>query len=221
MDHVFVIDSDPERRADVCRVLLDGQQHAEPFETPAEFLAFSKSEGIALVHDRDGAAIRLCNDLREGTRLVPVFAYDEAPAIEQVVAVMQAGAASYLAWPFSRGGFAGEVERIGPALREGFARKRRAAQARAQLATLTAREREVLVTLVTLGTNKAIANALDISPRTVEKYRAAILRRLEVENSAQAIRVAVEGGAFDEANAETEDEAALAQADAARGDMIG
>ncbi|MEL7729650.1 LuxR C-terminal-related transcriptional regulator [Citromicrobium bathyomarinum] len=221
MNHVFVIDSDPERRAEVCRVLLHGERHAEPFETPAEFLAFSKSEGIALVHDRDGAATRLCNDIRESTRLVPVLAYDEEPAIEQVVPVMQAGAASYLAWPFSQGGFSDEIERIGPAMREGLARKRRAAHARSLLTALTAREREVLVTLITLGTNKAIAKELDISPRTVEKYRAAILRRLGVDNSAQAIRVAVEGGAFDQAGAEVETQAALAHADAARGDLIG
>ena len=60
------------------------------------------------------------------------------------------------------------------------------------------------MSLISHGTNKAIAKQLDISPRTVEKYRAAILVRLGVANSAQAIRVAVEGGAFDESEDDTQ-----------------
>ena len=90
------------------------------------------------------------------------------------------------------------IERIEPLLGQGLDRKRRTARARSLLSGLTAREREVLVSLTSLGTNKAIAKHLDISPRTVEKYRAAILVRLGVENTAQAIRIAAEGGAFDD-----------------------
>lgn len=199
MNNAFVIDGNAERRAEVCRVLLGGGGHAEPFETTEEFLAFAPTEGLALVHDEGGAALRLCENLRDDPRLVPVIGYYHSPALESVVAAMQAGAASYLAWPFALGTFNREMERIGPAMQEGIDRKRRHAKARSLLAGLTAREREVLVCLITHGTNKAIAKELDISPRTVEKYRAAILVRLGVANSAQAIRVAVEGGAFDEA----------------------
>ena len=89
----------------------------------------------------------------------------------------------------------------------------------ALLAGLTAREREVLVSLTTLGTNKAIAKELDISPRTVEKYRATILVRLGVENSAQAIRVAVEGGALQAAQLVGSSSASTGRV--AVGDVIG
>ena len=197
MRTIFVIDAQAERRSNVCRVLLEGQRHVEPFETIGEFLAFSHADGIALVHDEGGAAVRLCREMRDSPRLVPVIGYAADPALDLVVEAMQAGAASYLAWPFSVASFAAEIDRIGPDLRKDVNRKRRTAQARSQLAKLTAREREVLVSLITHGTNKAIAIELDISPRTVEKYRAAILDRLDVDNSAQAVRLAVESGAFD------------------------
>lgn len=214
-----MIDPQADRRADVCRVLLQGERHAEPFETPEEFLAFSRSEGMALIYDGDGAARAMCDALRNDPRLVPVVAYSESPALEDVVATMQAGTASYLAWPFSLETYSAEIDRIEPMVREGLDCKRRVARARALLAGLTAREREVLVSLITHGTNKAIAKQLDISPRTVEKYRAAILVRLGVANSAQAIRVAVEGGAFDEmASARDLDHAAPAFG---QGDVIG
>ena len=171
--------------------------HAEPFETIEEFLAFTSGEGTALVSDEDGAATRLCEKLRDHPRLVPVVGFALSPTTSQVVAAMQAGAVSYLGWPFSRAALTEEVARIAPMVQRALFQRRTRARASQLLAGLTAREREVLVCLTSLGTNKAIAKRLDISPRTVEKYRAAILVRLGVENSAQAIRIAVEGGAFD------------------------
>lgn len=204
MNTIFVIDSHAERRAEVCRVLLQGERHAEPFETIEEFLAFSRSDGVALVHDAGQSLIRLSDKLRDNSRLVPMVGFDASPQLANVVTAMQAGTASYLAWPFTLQEFDAEMSRIDAGLRREMDRKRRSARARSQLASLTGREREVLVSLISHGTNKAIAKQLDISPRTVEKYRAAILVRLGVANSAQAIRVAVEGGAFDESEDDTQ-----------------
>ena len=198
MHNAFVIDGNAERRAEVCRVLLQGQGHAEPFETIEEFLAFAPDEGTALVCDEDGAAARLCTRLQDSPRLVPVIGYGTSPALADVVATMQAGAISYLAWPFTLEAYAAEIQRMAPEVQQIMGRKRRAAHARSLLENLTAREREVLTGLTTHGTNKAIAKALEISPRTVEKYRAAILVRLGVDNTPQAIRVAVEGGALND-----------------------
>ncbi len=200
MDTIFVIDSHAERRAEICRVLLQGKQHAEPFDTLEEFSSYGNSEGLALIHDQDGATVRLCERLRSNPVPVPVIGYDENPPIESVVLAMQAGAVSYLAWPFTLERFGEEIAQVEPLILQGMARERRAARARALLTGLTGREREVLVCLISHGTNKAIAQQLDISPRTVEKYRAAILVRLGVANSAQAIRVAVEGGALDDSD---------------------
>ena len=112
-----------------------------------------------------------------------------------------------------------ELARIAPMVKRTLAEQRRRAHASALLAGLTAREREVLVSLTTLGTNKAIAKELDISPRTVEKYRATILVRLGVENSAQAIRVAVEGGALQAAQLVGSSSASTGRV--AVGDVIG
>lgn len=222
MKTIFLIDTDAERRAEVGRVLLQGGRHAEPFESSEEFLAFGggakgsangsangAGDSLALVEDTDGAASHLCTRLRDDPRLVPVIAYADGPRIERVVAAMQAGAASYLGWPFTIAGFSDEIARIEPSMRANLVRRRRTALAHSRLARLTAREREVLTSLVSHGTNKAIAKQLDISPRTVEKYRAAILVRLGVTNSAHAIRIAAEGGAFDGEDPEE------AQADAA------
>lgn len=55
----------------------------------------------------------------------------------------------------------------------------------ARYAQLTAREQQVLGAVVQGMTNKEIAKQLDISFRTVEKYRAAVMRKMGVHNLAE------------------------------------
>ena len=55
-----------------------------------------------------------------------------------------------------------------------------------ELVRLSAREREVLRLVATGSTDREIARALTISPRTAETHVAAILRKLEVRNRSEA-----------------------------------
>lgn len=68
------------------------------------------------------------------------------------------------------------------------------AGARALVAGLTDRQREVLGLLVRGQRNKQIAGALGIDEKTVKMHRARLLARLGAATSADAIRVGVEAG---------------------------
>ncbi len=59
---------------------------------------------------------------------------------------------------------------------------------------LTTREREVLQLIAEGHTNTSIANTLTISVKTVEKHRANIMTKLEAEDLATLIRVAIRRG---------------------------
>lgn len=59
---------------------------------------------------------------------------------------------------------------------------------------LTAREREVLHQVAEGATNAAIAERLMISPRTVESYRATLMRKLDLHTQADLIRYAIRRG---------------------------
>lgn len=59
---------------------------------------------------------------------------------------------------------------------------------------LTAREREVLQLIAEGHTNTSIANTLTISVKTVEKHRANIMTKLEAEDLATLIRIAIRRG---------------------------
>lgn len=72
----------------------------------------------------------------------------------------------------------------------GLSRERLAAdrEVRARVDALSEREREVLVQVVAGLTNKEIARALGLSPRTVETHRANLSNKLQVGSPAQLIR---------------------------------
>jgi PAS domain S-box-containing protein len=66
--------------------------------------------------------------------------------------------------------------------------------ARARIATLTDRQRTVLVAMTAGRLNKQIAFDLGLTERTVKMHRAAMLRALDVRTAAEAIRLAIEAG---------------------------
>jgi hypothetical protein len=67
-------------------------------------------------------------------------------------------------------------------------------EAAAQVGGLTPRQREVLGHMIAGYRNKQIAGFLGIDEKTVKMHRAALLARLGVGSSAQAVRIGVEAG---------------------------
>lgn len=63
-----------------------------------------------------------------------------------------------------------------------------------RLDTLTRREREVLVGIAGGKTNKEMAAALGLSPRTVESYRESLIRKLGIPSVAGLTKFALDAG---------------------------
>ena len=73
-------------------------------------------------------------------------------------------------------------------------REAAAGLARARVAGMSPREREVLEALLAGGTNKTIARDLGISPRTVEFHRAHVMERLGARTVPDAVLIAAAAG---------------------------
>jgi PAS domain S-box-containing protein len=78
-----------------------------------------------------------------------------------------------------------EVERAGESRHD---------RARARIAALSKRQREILEGLAGGALNKQIAYAIGVTERTVKMHRAALLKALGVRTVAEAIRLAIEAG---------------------------
>jgi DNA-binding NarL/FixJ family response regulator len=65
---------------------------------------------------------------------------------------------------------------------------------RISLDTLSAREREVLQQVVQGRTSAEIAEALFLSPKTVESYRSRLMRKLSVSDIPSLVKVALQAG---------------------------
>jgi two-component system, LuxR family, response regulator FixJ len=65
-----------------------------------------------------------------------------------------------------------------------------------RVATLSPRERQVMDGLVTGLSNKAIARGYDISPRTIEVYRANVMTKMQAGSLSELVRLAMRAGAL-------------------------
>jgi RNA polymerase sigma factor (sigma-70 family) len=110
-------------------------------------------------------------------------------------AALKAGAFDFIEKPFDDDVLLRTIREAtdaGTLMREKAERKARFAR---DLERLTAREREVLSHVLASRHNREIAALLDISPRTVEVYKARIMDKLRVDRLADLIRLALEMGA--------------------------
>ena len=189
---VHVVDDDPAMR-DSLRMLLEASGFVvRTFDSAGALLATNPG-GIACVltdvrmPDIDGLA--LLRRLRVQGSLVPVIVMTGQGDIAIAVQAMKAGAVDFLEKPFDDDAL---FEAIRRALEQSERLRELAAtseDATSRIATLTPREREVFDLLVSGLPNKAIANTLGASPRTIEVHRARVFEKLRANNLPDLVRL--------------------------------
>ena len=104
---------------------------------------------------------------------------------------MKSGAVEFVEKPFNRQMLLDRVQR---AIRDDAERHRRLSDREAAgggSTALTEKEREVLALVLEGHPNKAIAAALNITPRAVEMRRASLMGKLGARSLAELIRMAI------------------------------
>lgn len=132
---------------------------------------------VADVHLPDMNGITLLNDMEERGQTAPVLVITGHATVDLAVQAMKAGAIDFLAKPFTN---ADLLDKVGACLAIGrvrtIARDRRRAAVE-KLSILSQREMEVLGKVIEGRTNKAIADVLNISIKTVEAHRSRIMEK--------------------------------------------
>ncbi len=144
--------------------------------------------------------VRLIGDAGLDTRVLVLTAYDDD---DYILALMEAGASGYMLKTARASELVDAVRRIHegePVLHPSIAVKvarlwsRRRVSVRQEVSELSPREREVLDLAAKEFRNKAIADSLGISMRTVEGHFNSILAKLGVSSRLEAVLYAVSHG---------------------------
>ena len=194
---VYIVDDDAAVRDSLALLLrLKGFEN-RAYASAEDFLAQFQPDwrGCLLLDIRmagmDGLALQ--HELAQrGSELPIVFITAHGDAAK-ARAALKAGAVDFLEKPLDDQAL---VIAIGEAL-DREARQRNASQARAtllaRLARLTGRERQVLDMVVEGRHNREIAAQLDISPRTVEVYKARMMEKMQARTLPDLIRSVLAG----------------------------
>lgn len=110
------------------------------------------------------------------------------------VQAMKAGALDFIEKPYEADQLMQVIDAAFSRLEQDSDAAARLVAANAKIAKLSPRECDVLMGLIEGRSNKVIAYELDISPRTVEIYRANLMEKLEVRSLSEALRVAFAAG---------------------------
>lgn len=172
---VYIIDDDREVRTSIVVLLKARKISSVPFLCAEDFLeALAHVDpGCILVDVRmqSMSGIDLLRALQRQDCHWPSAVITGHGDVSLAVESLKLGAMEFLQKPFSEDELLATIEEGFRLLPDRVARSRQARAARKVLSSLTPRERQVFDGIVAGGTNKEIAQHLQISPRTVESYR--------------------------------------------------
>jgi FixJ family two-component response regulator len=190
---VYVVDDDAPIR-DALRLLMRSiGLEAQGFPSAAAFLAAWRPRRRAcLVTDvrmPGMSGLALQRELRDRGAKLPIILITGHGDVAMAVRAMKEGAADFIEKPFDDQTL---IDAVHKALHEpalAFPLDREEIEAR--MATLTPREREVMLLVAAGKPNKVVSTELDLSVRTVEVHRARVIEKMRADSLADLVRMAV------------------------------
>jgi two-component system, LuxR family, response regulator FixJ len=140
------------------------------------------------------SGIDLLRRLQEMQIALPVIVITGHGDVPLAVEAMKGGAVDFLEKPFDDDVLLASVRAALNRSEESAAVEAERAEIRARIAALTQRERDVLEGLVAGHPNKIIAFKLEISPRTVEIYRANLMTKMKAGSLSELVRMSLVAG---------------------------
>jgi two-component system response regulator FixJ len=197
---VYVIDDDEAMR-DSLQFLLESSgfdvtlfDSAQGFLDALAGLAFGCVVSDVRMPGIDG--IELLKRMKAARSSCPIVIMTGHGDVPMAVETMKLGAIDFLEKPFEDERLTTMIE---SAIRQAEPTARDEAVTQdiaARIATLSPRERQVMDGLMAGLSNKLIAREYDISPRTIEVYRANVMTKMGANSLSELVRLAMRAGAL-------------------------
>ncbi len=195
---VYVIDDDKAVRESLHFLLDSAGFEVFLFESAVRFLdalprlAFGCVVSDVRMPEIDG--IELLKRIKGGHSGFPVLIMTGHGDVPLAVEAMKLGAIDFLEKPFEDDRLIAMIE---AAIRQAEPAAKSEAVTQeivARIATLSPRERQVMDGLIAGSSNKLIAREHDISPRTIEVYRANVMTKMQAGSLSELVRLAMRAG---------------------------
>ena len=195
---VYVIDDDEAMRDSLDFMLGAADFHVTIFESAYHFLDKLPSVDFGCVVSDvrmpgiDG--IELLRRLNAGPSRLPVVIMTGHGDVPLAVEAMKLGAVDFLEKPFEGDRLIGMIDAALKMAEPDLKGNAATREIQSRIAGLTPRERQVMDGLVAGLSNKLIARDYDISPRTIEVYRANVMTKMQAGSLSELVRLAMRAG---------------------------
>ena len=193
---VYIVDDEPAIRDSLAMLLRSVGLASRSFPSAPAFLdGFDARVPGCLVADvrmPGMSGLELQEALRARAAALPVIIITGHGDIAMAVRAMKAGATDFIEKPFNDQVLLDAVHRALAQQRPGEAPPSAVrAEIEARVATLTPREREVMLLVAEGRPNKVVATRLGLSTRTVEVHRAKAMEKMQARSLAELVRMAI------------------------------
>lgn len=191
---VHIVDDDAAIR-DLAFLLDTANLVSRTYESAAALLARAPSlEPGCIVTDvrmPDMNGLEMVRRLAEIGVRHPVIVMTGHADVPLAIEAVRAGVKDFIEKPFDDDALLASIRAAIAGQAQAAEKAGRDTELRERLATLSARERQVLDGLVAGQANKVIAYDLEISPRTVEVYRANVMTKMQARSLSELVRMTI------------------------------
>lgn len=141
--------------------------------------------------------LNVLEELRQRDARFPIIFVSGHADVPIVVRAFKAGALDFIEKPFNEQLLLDAVQQALEASRLQVDQQQARIAVLARLGTLTPRERDVFKPLAQGYTSREIAEQLDVSPKTIDLYRARVMKRLGADRLSDIVAIAIVAGVVD------------------------
>ncbi|SCA57638.1 Transcriptional regulatory protein FixJ [Candidatus Terasakiella magnetica] len=194
--NVYLVDDDQDLLDYLETAMTTDQRKVHTYASASQFLSqvdnIPQTGCVVLdvnMPEMDGLELqKKLNEMKFPLPIVFLTAHAEVP---MAVQAMQAGAVDFIQKPVQPDELIACVDRVSGTPQKNLPSAEEAEIVKKTVDELTPREREVMDLIVKGASNKEAAQSLDISPRTVEIYRATVMRKMDAPNLPDLVRKAI------------------------------